>query len=55
MRAWTSSLVVAGDPWHVVTPERLHAVFGLPFALTRHPFLDRPLLGPVPVPVPAAA
>lgn len=46
-------LVAAGSPWQVLTPERLEAVFGLPFTLTRHPFLDRPLL--VPVPPPATA
>jgi iron complex transport system ATP-binding protein len=49
-----SRLVAVGDPWQVLTPERLEAVYGLPFGLVRHPFLDCPLLVPRPA-QPAAA
>ncbi len=41
-------LVASGDPWAVLAPQRLAAVFGLPFAVTRHPLLDRPLVVPLP-------
>jgi len=37
-------LTALGEPWQVLTPERLEAAFGVRYSATRHPSLDRPLL-----------
>jgi iron complex transport system ATP-binding protein len=37
-------LVALGPPCDVLTADRLSDVFGIPFLVTRHPALDRPLL-----------
>ena len=39
-------LLDQGTPWQVLTPERLRNVFGLRFAVARHPQLGVPLLAP---------